>query len=258
MNAVKSHMTSSSHQARMRGRGAQLPMAMFCTTATSPPSTATALPSTSPQTTTTIINRGTTDVRQQTLCAVNTSTLRAEVLWCLDLATKHHSFNSNEGIGELFRNMFPDSDIAKSFALGKDKTGYIIKFGIAAYFKKQLVETINNAGPFVLMFDESLNKSSKKKQMDIHIRILEDGCVRSRYFGSEFLGHAGADDLLQHIKVSLLSYNYNDKALFVCVYILIKLQMSHFDNVNALRNAGDKCWVTDHWALRHVTCKFHF
>ena len=34
--------------------------------------------------------------------------------------------------------------------------------------------------------------------------------------------------------------------------------MFHFDNVNALRNARDKCWVTDHRALRHVTRKFHF
>lgn len=86
--------------------------------------------------------------------------------------------------------------------MGKDKTGYMIRFGIAPYFKKQLVEAINNAGPYVIMFDESLNQSSKKKQMDIHIRFLEDGCVRSRYFGSQFLGHGRADDLLQHIKVN--------------------------------------------------------
>lgn len=64
--------------------------------------------------------------------------------------------------------MFPNSDIVKSFALGKDKTAYIIKFGIVPYFKKQLVETINNAGPFVLMFDESLNQSSKKTKTDGH------------------------------------------------------------------------------------------
>ena len=43
--------------------------------------------------------------------------------------------------------MFPDSQIAKSFALAKDMTGYIIKFGISPYFKKQLVEAINHANP---------------------------------------------------------------------------------------------------------------
>ena len=44
--------------------------------------------------------------------------------------------------------------------------------------------------------------------MDIHIRFLEDGWVQSRYFGSQFLGHGIADDLLRHIKVSLLSFTY--------------------------------------------------
>ncbi|KAL7846797.1 hypothetical protein SRHO_G00217770 [Serrasalmus rhombeus] len=106
-----------------------------------------------------IVNRCSDARQQQTQCPVTTAaTLRAEVLWCLG-QTKHHSFNSNEGIGELFRNMFPDSDMAKSFALGKDKTAYFIKFGIAPCFKKQLVKTINKARPFVLMFDEGLNQS---------------------------------------------------------------------------------------------------
>lgn len=67
--------------------------------------------------------------------------------------------------------MFPDSDIAKSLALGKDKTACMIKFGIAPYFK-QLVETINNAEPFVLMFDESLNQSSKKKNRWTYIFVF--------------------------------------------------------------------------------------
>ncbi|KAL0152799.1 hypothetical protein M9458_052522 [Cirrhinus mrigala] len=169
VNEVKSHMKSNSHQAKMRGRSEQLPISMFCATAASTTSTSTALHSTStalPMQTTassspsSIVNRC---VRQQTLWPITTATLRAEVLWCLDLATKRHSFNSNDGIGELFQNMFPDSDIAKFFTLGKDKSAYMIKFGIAPYFKKQLLETINKAGPFVLMFDESLNQSFKKK-----------------------------------------------------------------------------------------------
>lgn len=44
--------------------------------------------------------------------------------------------------------------------------------------------------------------------MDIHICFLEDGCCRSRYFGSQFLGKGRAEDLLQHIKVSLFLDTY--------------------------------------------------
>ncbi|KAK1902444.1 maturase K [Dissostichus eleginoides] len=96
--------------------------------------------------------------------------------------------------------MFPDSEIAKKFACGKDKTGYIVRFGLARYFKEQLVNSINKAGPFVLMFDESLNQATKKKQMDVHFRYWDDGCVRARYLGSQFLGHGRAEELLHHIK----------------------------------------------------------
>ena len=132
-----------------------------------------------------------------------TPTLRTEVLWCLDTAAKHHSLSSNEGISGIFQEMFPDSDIAKTFTCGKDKTGYITKFGLAPYFKQQLVDGVNKAGQFVLMFDESLNHSTKTKQLDVHVRYWEDDRVQSRYLGSQFLGHGRAHDLLHHIKVSV-------------------------------------------------------
>ena len=74
---------------------------------------------------------------------------------------KHHSLNSNENLADVFRAMFPDSDIAKTFACGKDKSGYIIRFGLAPYLKQEFINTINKAGQFVLMLDESLNKSTK-------------------------------------------------------------------------------------------------
>ncbi len=151
VNAVRSHMESSGHQSRMHRRSEQLPISMFCSsaTATAPsPQTSTAPPQAT-------ASGGT--VRQQTLCS--TSTLQAKVLWCLETATKHHSYNSNEGIGELFRNMFPDSEIAKSFACGKDKTSYILKFSLVPYFKNKLISSVNKAGPYVLMFDESLKVS---------------------------------------------------------------------------------------------------
>lgn len=155
VNAVRSHMESSGHQSRMHRRSEQLPISMFCSSATATsPQTSTAPPQATASGST-VSRPTTTDVRQQTLCP--TSMLRAEVLWCLGTATKHHSYSSNEGIGELFRNMFMDSEIAKNFACGKDKTSYIIKFGLAPYFKKKLIASVNKAGPFILMFDESLN-----------------------------------------------------------------------------------------------------
>ena len=73
--------------------------------------------------------------------------LKGEVLWTLNTAAKHQLYNSNDGIAELFKCMFPDSDVAKRFACGGDKTSYVTKFGLAGYTERDLVSKVNN-GPF--------------------------------------------------------------------------------------------------------------
>ncbi|XP_067268442.1 uncharacterized protein [Chanodichthys erythropterus] len=129
----------------------------------------------------------------------STATLRAEVLWCLHTVTKHQSYTANEAVGDIFRTMFPDSEIARSFACGKDKTAYIARFGLAPYINKLLVADVNRE-MFVLMFDESLNETSKNKQLDLHVRYWGQDHVQSRYLGSQFMGHGTAQDLLHHFK----------------------------------------------------------
>ena len=97
--------------------------------------------------------------------------------------------------------MYPDSEVAHSFACGPDKTAYITKFGIAPYIFEQLVAEANKDA-FVLMFDESLNRTTKTKQLDLHVRYWSNDHVQSRYAGSQFLGHGTAKDLTRHFKVS--------------------------------------------------------
>ncbi|KAK9978890.1 hypothetical protein ABG768_020628 [Culter alburnus] len=57
------------------------------------------------------------------------------------------------------------------------------------------------------MFDESLNHTSKKKQLDIHVRFWNDDKVRSRYLGSHFIGHSTAQDLLKNFKECVQQLN---------------------------------------------------
>ena len=192
-------MKAEKHVRGMRGRGQQ--QTLTTSTVCSASTTATATPPLQPQQheQTRPVHTIASPTQDLRILLGGNATLRAETLWCLNTATNHHSLNSNQGIGELFGVMFPDSDVAKSFTCGKDKTGYIIRFDIGAFFKNELTKNINPAGPFVLMFDESLNQSNKKKQLDIHVRYWEDGNVRSRYFGSQFLGHGKAEDLLHHV-----------------------------------------------------------
>ena len=70
------------------------------------------------------------------------STLRAEVLWTLKVASSHYSLRLYLGLNELFRSMFTDSEIVNSFRRRKTKCGYIINFGLAPYFKDLLFKEI--------------------------------------------------------------------------------------------------------------------
>lgn len=127
----------------------------------------------------------------------STPTLKAEVLWTLHTIAKHQSYNGNEGISELFKYMFP----------GSDKKAYTAKFGLAIHIKDELVSKVNKS-PFVLMFDESLNETTKTKQLDVHVRFWDQAQVQSRYLGYQFMGHSSARDLLSHLKVSLINFYY--------------------------------------------------
>ncbi|XP_072571938.1 uncharacterized protein [Paramormyrops kingsleyae] len=135
--------------------------------------------------------------------------MKAEVLWTLNTIAKHQSYNGNEGISELFKCMFPDSDITNTFSCGPDKTAYIAKFGLAVHIKEELLSKVNKS-PFVLMFDESINETTKNKQLDVHVRFWDEGQIQSRYLGSRFMGHSTAQDLLSHLKECIDKLNLKD------------------------------------------------
>ena len=83
-------------------------------------------------------------------------------------------------------------------------------FGIAPFFKKQLIEDLQKADYLVIGFDESFKKVSQKQQMDIFVCFLfysRTKEVKSRYLNSVFLGHTHAIDLLEAFKNSLVELN---------------------------------------------------
>ena len=89
--------------------------------------------------------------RQQTFeLTVNKSQVFiAEIRWPLQTVTKGHSKNLNDNITELFKVMFPDSQIAKLFTLGADGTRYIINHGIAPYLYEILKANVKLADSFL-------------------------------------------------------------------------------------------------------------
>ena len=142
----------------------------------------------------------TNDVQKQTTIpnlATKSSTTEAEILWTLKTLLSHNSYRSCENISDLFKRMFNDSIIAKSFSLGKTKCAYYTNFGIAPYFKDILLKNLKSAPYFVTSYDESMNRILQEEQMDIVIRYFNDGSglVETRYFDSAFLKRPNAANL---------------------------------------------------------------
>ena len=114
--------------------------------------------------------------------------LKSKILWTLKLVTSHQSYKSSEVTNKLFKTMFPDSNIAKQFTCGERKASYMSVFGLVEHFLK-LLKT-SKSGPFVILFDESLNQKMEEKQMDVLTRYwhYKKNIVQTRYYTSQFLG----------------------------------------------------------------------
>ena len=103
--------------------------------------------------------------------------------------------------------MFPDSDIAKNFALSAGKLSYIIHHGLAPYFKMRIMKELSPEEPrlppkFTSCFDESFNKVVSFKQMDIHLFYYKKAInqIDHVYLGSQFMGHGAADNIMDDFK----------------------------------------------------------
>ena len=94
--------------------------------------------------------------------------VNAEILQALHFVDKNYSFASADTDSVRFEKMFPDSDIAKSYAQGKTKLEYTIKFGIAPYVREKLMNELIGV-PYTFKFNETTTSQVKKKQFMTHI-----------------------------------------------------------------------------------------
>ena len=136
----------------------------------------------------------------------NEIVMKAKILWSIKSVMDHFSFNASAEIGDLFKKMFPDSEIASKFACGKTKMNYLLCFGIAA-FKEKLLQKVKEAECVTISFDESLTKDFQSEQMDMIMQYFhEDKCL-SQYFDSQFMEHTTAKDILENLKSTLSKLN---------------------------------------------------
>lgn len=137
----------------------------------------------------------------------NQQVTKAEIIWCIQSVMTHLSFRSASSAVKAMKAMFTDSDIAQKMELQRTKVGYLIGFGLAPYFKNELVNTISQTNCFVICFDESLNKVSQSQQMDILLKFWDHSKeeVSTRYLTSAFLQSSTAANLQAALIESLSS-----------------------------------------------------
>ena len=115
------------------------------------------------------------------------NTIASEVLFALNSVVQHVSLRISESYVKLSKRCFPDSEVAQTMSLGKDKTGYTITPGISEYFNHELMSNIMKADLYVILFDESLNDIAQKFQMDVYVRFIQDDNVQIHYLSTKFL-----------------------------------------------------------------------
>ncbi len=93
---------------------------------------------------------------------------------------KHNlAFLASDHANKLFKEMFPDSEIAKKFACGRAKATAIIKEAISPYYHKKAVSSLSNS--FSILMDESNDKVDKS--CIILVRVLDStlGEIKTRF-----------------------------------------------------------------------------
>lgn len=137
-------------------------------------------------------------------CKTHEMVTDAEILWTLKVVTSHYSYRSSSQTADLFRRMFPDSELAKAFSCGEKKCSYIACHGLRPFFQAALQQEIENSDCYVVLFDESGNDFLHQKQMDVHVRYWNSSHnVATRYLTSVFMGHATAEDIQEKLLKAL-------------------------------------------------------
>ncbi|CAM4808041.1 unnamed protein product [Rotaria magnacalcarata] len=154
--------------------------------------------------------------QKSTLLPFNDQITKAEIVWALTVARRGFTYNSCDGIGEVFKSMFPDSKIAQQFNMQSKKISYVMSHGIGPYFHRELVKKIKSREKFVLCIDEQTNNQSKK-QLDLLVKFWsnDDGLVVTRYYKSILLGHAQASVLQSAICDAFKTDGINLKRLLM-------------------------------------------
>ncbi|GBN08937.1 hypothetical protein AVEN_185247-1 [Araneus ventricosus] len=72
---------------------------------------------------------------------IDDSVTKGEILWTIETVMMHTSLRTAGRDMLLFKTIFPDSNIAQKMQLQRDEVGYLLAYGIAPFFEKELSDS---------------------------------------------------------------------------------------------------------------------
>ena len=122
----------------------------------------------------------------------------AHVVWTMYCVKSGFSNISVDGFGDVLKRMCQTDPVSSKFQMGKAKFQYVINHCLFPHFNQMILDTILKSPSMLVLYDESLNESIHKSEMDIHARYWNEGenRVTVRYWTSLFLGHTRCNDLV--------------------------------------------------------------
>ena len=140
----------------------------------------------------------------------------AEARWSL-YVTKHNlSFQASDHVTNLFKVMFPDSNVTKNFACGHTKTAAIASEAFAPHYKQPIISNLS-MNPFSILMDEYNDSADKSCIIVVRIFDNEVGNVRTRFLDMPVVKIGTAQNIFEALKQSLESNNFdfNNAAAFM-------------------------------------------
>lgn len=137
--------------------------------------------------------------------------MKSELLHTINAIDKNHSFQSSMKDAENYKEMFPDSEIAKSFKINPKKAAYLTTEALGPYYREQFLDDIiKNDKPFSILFDETTNVQNRN-ELQIGIRYWDCDKIITRHLETFFIDNGKAKTIFDKILLSLSNANLSLK-----------------------------------------------
>ncbi|KAL1482471.1 hypothetical protein MTO96_050322 [Rhipicephalus appendiculatus] len=130
----------------------------------------------------------------------------AEAIFAMYVVSKGIPYTWGDTATDIYKKMFPDSNVAKNFNCGRAKLSYIISDGLGPYFKSKLLGELCRPNVFFsLMIDETPKPEQRVQQLDLLVRYFSESRqqVVVEHLNSFNLGRATGDIIVECIEDAL-------------------------------------------------------